>query len=92
MSLDDVRHAYVEEFGEVLDTLYAAENVLPLLNGLYARVENDGAIDLEYWGRDSTVEQEYGEISAFIEERPLYLRERLEEFYDDSDLPAEHGD
>jgi len=86
VSVDPLRHAFVDRFEERLATDLSTDALLPLAEALRARLSEAVDRDLAHWGRSSSADEEWGEILSFLEQRPALLQGFLREFRHDPEL------
>ncbi len=87
VSVDTIRHRYIEAFELLLDGAYSADSVAEVAEGLFQRIQVDADRDLERWDRPERAADEFAEVLDFIEQRPDHLRGILEHFWDETDIP-----
>jgi hypothetical protein len=89
VSMDSLRHEFVDRFEERLVTDLSTDALLPIAEGLFGRISEAVDRDIAHWGRSSSAAEEWGEIKAFLEERPAILQGLLREFRLDAELADE---
>ena len=86
MSVNAIRHAFVDRFEERLATDLSTEALLPLAQALRIRLSAAVDRDLQHWGRSSSADEEWAEIETFLQRRPAILEGFLHEFRHDPEL------
>ena len=87
ISVDELRHEYTDRYEAALDTYRSPDALGPMAERMFVQVGRDLACDIQRWERPSTVEQEFDEIRHFIEARPRFMRQVLQDFRGDPDVP-----
>ncbi len=85
----DLREWLIVEFEELLDTLLTPDLIAPIAEQAMAHVQHDLRCEHLRWDRSSSPEEELSEILDFLVQRPIFLREKLEELRDDPGMADE---